>query len=88
MNKPSINRAATIRCHPRVRPKGQRGSPQRDRLRRLSMRACARVALIWRHCAGGGDSCRKQDHLVGHRAGVGKILVDRKRTLAKPKFTA
>jgi hypothetical protein len=52
------------------------------------MRACARVALIWRHCAGGGDSCRKQDHLVGHRAGVGKILVDRKRTLAKPKFTA
>ena len=26
----AVNRAATIRCQPRVRPKGRRGSPQRD----------------------------------------------------------
>ena len=28
-----VNRVATIRCHPRARPKRQRGSPQRERSR-------------------------------------------------------
>ena len=43
-----INRTATIRCHPRFALEGQtkRGARRNETDRRLSMRACVRVALI------------------------------------------
>src|SRR5215510_5349750 len=44
-NRFGINRAATIRCHAQVRPKPTR-EPATRRIRRVSMRACARVALV------------------------------------------
>src|SRR5262245_3897905 len=44
-NRFGINRAATIRCHAQVRPKSTT-EPATRRVRRISMRACARVALV------------------------------------------
>src|SRR5262245_42894226 len=44
-NRFGINRAATIRCHAQVRPKPTR-EPATRRITRVSMRTCARVALV------------------------------------------
>jgi len=46
---------------------------------RTGARACFESGFrrfLWMACIGCSYSCRKQDHLVGYRAGVGKILVD------------